>query len=128
MRIVLESLFRFHVLRVKLVYDKDPSRDKSPLREATVNGKEIFMIMDFDQSTQSKYTESWLSAMEMEFMTAVEISLLPFVCFMMQLLPKRKLFTRVFFRFIDSNPQLHGTVIASINSLRDFMVSQHLKT
>jgi hypothetical protein len=94
-------LFGFHVLRVKLAYDdKDPSRDKSPPGSGG-NGKEIFMIMDFGQSTQSKYTRRFVFILKMEFMTVVEISfpfpLLSF-CFMIWL-SAETVYAHFFLRF-----------------------------
>lgn len=66
------------------------------------------------------------SVCETKFMTVAEISFHSCLCFMIIQL-SMKLFTRFLFHFIDSNPQLHGTVIASINALR-FYAPEHLKT
>lgn len=109
------SLFGFHVLRVKLVYDdKDPSRDKS---RPGSGGKweRNFYDNGFRPKHAKQIYKTIRFQLKMEFMTVVEISFfLLFYVFGFQL----KLFTRFFLRFIDANSQLHGTMIASINALR----------
>lgn len=50
-------------------------------------------------------------------MTVVEISLLPFPLFYYDSALTETVYA-LFSRFIDSNPQLHGTMIASINARR----------
>lgn len=110
------SLFGFHVLRVKLVYDdKDPSRDKSPPGSGGKWERNFY-----DNGFRPEHAEQIYKAirfeLKMEFMTVVEISF-PFYFPLFYDLAFSWPVYALFVRFIDANLQLHGTMIASINAL-----------
>lgn len=110
-RKVFRSLFDFHVLRVKLVYDKNPSQDKSPPGSGA-KWKRNFYDNGFRSEHAEQIYEEFIF-MKMEFMIVAEISFSFLFVLLWFNIHWNSL--RAFPCFIDNQPQLHGTMIASIS-------------
>lgn len=127
---VFVSLFGFQVLRVKLVYDKDPSRDKSPPGNGGKWKRDFY-----DNGFWPRHAEEWSSANKSSFhekriydQQCWDFFFLFHVAFIMIHFSTKAVYALFsFVGFIDGNPKLQAERWLHPLMPLEFYVSQHLK-